>query len=76
MRRKLDGKGDLVEAGEFDKITELTREAVMTMLGFELKHIGINCEMKKRLRKQQEHSLLYSDLRRRAETVLYLQEVL
>ncbi len=37
-------KGDLVEAGEFDKITELTREAVMTMLGFELKHIGINCE--------------------------------
>ena len=37
-------KGDLVEAGEFDKITELTREAVTTMLGFELKHIGINCE--------------------------------
>lgn len=37
-------KGDLVAAGEFDKITELTREAVMTMLGFELKHIGINCE--------------------------------
>ena len=25
-------------------ITELTKEAVMTMLGFELKHIGINCE--------------------------------
>ncbi len=38
-------KGDLVEAGEFDKITELTREAVMTMLGFELKHIGINCKI-------------------------------
>lgn len=37
-------KGDLVAAGEFDKITELTREAVMTMLGFELKHVGINCE--------------------------------
>ena len=37
-------KGDLVAAGEFDKITELTKEAVMTMLGFELKHIGINCE--------------------------------
>lgn len=36
-------KGDLVAAGEFDKITELTREAVMTMLGFELKHVGINC---------------------------------
>lgn len=36
-------KGDLIAAGEFDKITELTREAVMTMLGFELRHIGINC---------------------------------
>lgn len=37
-------KGDLIEAGAFDKITELTREAVMTMLGFELRHVGINCE--------------------------------
>lgn len=36
--------GDLVKAGEFDKIKQLTREAVMTMLGFELKHVGINCE--------------------------------
>lgn len=37
-------KGDLVKAGEFDKIATLTKEAVMTVLGFELKHIGINCE--------------------------------
>lgn len=37
-------KGDLIEAGAFDRITELTKEAVMTMLGFELKHVGINCE--------------------------------
>ncbi len=36
--------GDLVKAGAFDKITELTREAVMTMLGFEIRHVGINCE--------------------------------
>ncbi len=35
---------DLVKTGNFDKIKELTKEAVMTMLGFELKHIGINCE--------------------------------
>ena len=28
---------------EFDKIRELTHEAVMTMLGFEVKHISINC---------------------------------
>lgn len=36
--------GDLVKNKEFDKIRELTREAVMTVHGFELKHIGINCE--------------------------------
>ncbi len=37
---------DLMNAGEWDKITELTRNAVMQMLGFEVKHIGINCENK------------------------------
>lgn len=37
-------KGDLVAAGKFDEIEALTREAVNTMLGFELKHIGINCD--------------------------------
>lgn len=37
-------KGDLVAAGEFDKIRDLTREAVHTMLGFELRHVGINCK--------------------------------
>ena len=34
--------GDLINAGEWDKIEQLTREAVQTMLGFELAHIGIN----------------------------------
>ncbi len=34
---------DLMNAGEWDKITELTRAAVMQMLGFDIKHIGINC---------------------------------
>ena len=34
--------GDLISAGEFDKIEELTREAVKTMLGFELAHVGVN----------------------------------
>ena len=37
-------KKDLVAAGEFDKIRDLTKEAVQTMLGFELAHIGINCD--------------------------------
>lgn len=35
---------DLVEAGDFEKIRELTSKAMLTMLGFEVKHIGINCE--------------------------------
>ena len=35
-------KKDLVTAGDFDKITALTREAVTKMLGFEVAHIGIN----------------------------------
>ena len=36
--------GDLINAGEWDKIEELTREAVQTMLGFEIAHVGVNCE--------------------------------
>ncbi len=39
--------GDLVKAGEFNKITELTKEAIQTVLGFELRHVGINCENEK-----------------------------
>ena len=36
-------KKDLVAAGKFDEIQALTEEAVRTMLGFELRHIGVNC---------------------------------
>lgn len=36
-------KKELISSRQFDKIRELTREAVQTMLGFSLKHIGINC---------------------------------
>lgn len=35
-------KKDLIVAGEFDKIKALTVEAVNTMLGFELMHVGVN----------------------------------
>ncbi len=35
---------DLINAGEWDKIEQLTREAVQTMLGFKLAHIGVNAE--------------------------------
>jgi 2-dehydro-3-deoxyphosphogluconate aldolase/(4S)-4-hydroxy-2-oxoglutarate aldolase len=36
-------KKDMVEAGNFDGIKTLTQQAVDTMLGFEVKHVGVNC---------------------------------
>ena len=39
-------KDDLIKAGDFETITELTRGAVAAMLGFEFAHIGINTESK------------------------------
>ncbi len=36
--------GALINSGDFDKITELTKNAVKTMLGLELAHVGINTE--------------------------------
>lgn len=35
---------DLINAGKFDEITIMCKEAVKGMLGFELAHIGINAE--------------------------------
>lgn len=37
-------KKDLIEAENWDEIERLTRQAVQTVLGFELAHIGINAE--------------------------------
>lgn len=37
-------KKDLVAAGKFDEIEALCREAVTKMLGFEVRHVGINSE--------------------------------
>lgn len=34
----------MVQAGNFEGIKKLTREAVETMLGFEMKHVGINAK--------------------------------
>lgn len=34
--------GDLISAGAWEQVEQLTREAVQTMLGFELAHVGIN----------------------------------
>ncbi len=36
-------KKDLISSGQWDEITRISREAVKTMLGFELRHVGINC---------------------------------
>ena len=35
---------DFINAGEFDKITSLCKEAMLNLLGFSLHHIGINAE--------------------------------
>ena len=37
-------KDSLIDAGNFEEITRLTKNAVMKMLGFKLVHVGINCE--------------------------------
>lgn len=34
---------DLIQSEQYDEIQNITQNAVNTMLGFELKHIGINC---------------------------------
>lgn len=39
-------KADLISSGNFAEITQLTKEAVFTMLGFEFAHLGINEEDK------------------------------
>ena len=36
-------KEELINQGNFDEITRLTKNAISAMLGFELAHIGINC---------------------------------
>ena len=41
-------KNDLIEAGNFEEITKITRKAVNTMLGYKLKHIGINIDDEKK----------------------------
>jgi 2-dehydro-3-deoxyphosphogluconate aldolase/(4S)-4-hydroxy-2-oxoglutarate aldolase len=35
---------DLISAGDFDRITALSKEAVLTMLGFTVAHLGINAK--------------------------------
>lgn len=35
-------KEDLIEAGDFEQIEKITREAVLKMIGFELRHVGFN----------------------------------
>ncbi len=37
-------KKDLIAAGKFDEIEAMTRDAVNAMLGFTMKHVGINQE--------------------------------
>ena len=34
----------LIEGEKWDEITAMCKEAVKTMLGFSLAHVGLNCE--------------------------------
>ncbi len=36
-------KKDMINAGEFEKITAICKESVKTMLGLSIAHVGINC---------------------------------
>ena len=36
-------KPEMINAGKFEEIQAITAQAVSTMLGFELRHVGINC---------------------------------
>ena len=38
------GSEDLIKSENWDEITRLCREVVNTMLGFEVRHVGLNCE--------------------------------
>ena len=38
------GSEDLIKTENWEEITRLCREAVNTMLGFEVRHVGLNCE--------------------------------
>lgn len=40
-------KKDMIEAEKWDEITKICKEAVNALLGFSIKHIGINCNDKK-----------------------------
>ena len=46
--------GDLINEGAWDQIEKLTREAVQTMLGLEIAHVGINAESEEEAMKAQE----------------------
>ena len=43
MFKGKDGS-DLIKTEHWDEITRLCREAVNTMLGFEVRHVGMNCQ--------------------------------
>ena len=53
-------KPDFISSGNFNRITEITREAVSIMLGFQLAHLGINEEnQEKALNCQLSNFLFY-----------------
>ena len=45
---------DLIAKGEFDRIETMTRDAVKTMLGFEIAHVGVNNDSEDEAKKAAE----------------------
>lgn len=48
-------KKDLIERKDWRQITQTCKEAVHTMLGIELAHVGINCDSEKKAKEMAEH---------------------
>ena len=53
-------KNDLIQSGQFDKISQLTKETVLTMLKFELSHIEIYSENEKEAQAAMENFSVFA----------------
>lgn len=64
-------KKELIENQRWDEITRLCKEAVKTMLGFSVHHLGINCDSKEEAEATAKLFCALFDLELRPEPVSY-----
>ena len=55
-------KKDLIEGEQWDEITRICKEAVKTMLGFKLAHVGVNCASEEEAEKAAKTFSAFFDL--------------